>query len=68
MQQARRQDFAAGGDKNHKGANFLNTVLGVCSNWGAKHETGAQTLTSHPRWRQPCLCRLVGIRPYRKGL
>jgi len=31
-----------------RGAHFLNTVLDVCSNRGAKHETGAQILTSPP--------------------
>jgi len=33
-QQARRQDFAAGGAKNHKGGpNFFNTILNVYRNW-----------------------------------
>ena len=32
--QARRQDFAARGAKNHNGATFLNTILDVCSNPG----------------------------------
>ena len=47
--QARRQDLAAGGGqkpdggaKNRRGATFLNTVLDVCSNRGAKREIGGQ--------------------------
>ena len=46
--QARRQDFAAGGAKNHKGVHFLNIILDVCSNRGAKHEMGAQILNGGP--------------------
>jgi len=41
MNQARRQDLAAGGAKNHgRGPHFLNTILDVCTNRGAKHEWG----------------------------
>jgi len=43
--QARRQDFAAGGAKNHKGgAHFKNTILDVCSSRGAKHEMGGHKI------------------------
>jgi len=38
--QACRQDLAAGGPKNRRGAHFLNTVLDVCSNRWAKREMG----------------------------
>jgi len=43
--QTRRQDFAAGGNKNYKrGKYFLKTILDVCSNRGTKYEMGAQVL------------------------
>jgi len=38
--QARRQHFAAGGAKSHKGATFFNTISDVCTNRRAKHEMG----------------------------
>ena len=65
--QARRQDLAAGGGqkpggtkKQKVGPHFKNTVLDVCSNWGAKREMGGTDFkwgTGHhwpPRWRRPC--------------
>jgi len=41
-----------------QGGTFLNTVLDVCSNRGAKHETGAQTLTSPPAGDGPAYADL----------
>jgi len=49
--QGRRQDLAAAGGKNQKegpktrrGSHFWNTVLDICSNQGAKRETGGHRL------------------------
>jgi len=40
--QARRQDFAVGGAKNHNGVAFFNTILDVrMQQPGAKHEMGS---------------------------
>jgi len=45
LRQARRQVFAAGWASNHKGGpKFLNTIMDVCSNRGAKHEMGVRVL------------------------
>ena len=58
--QARRQDFAEGGGKTTKGAQFLNTILDVCSNRGVLHEmlgTNFEWGAGHhwpPLWRRPC--------------
>jgi len=49
LRQARRQELAAGGAKNQKGGpHFQNTVLGVCSNQGAKREMGGPGTTAPP--------------------
>jgi len=51
LSQARCQDLAAGRAKIQKvGPNFSNTVLDVCSNWGAKCEMGGPGTTGPPRW------------------
>jgi len=36
--QTRRPDFAEGGPKTKGGKDFLNTILDVCSNRGAKYD------------------------------
>ena len=60
--QARRQDLAAGGQKNRRsqkqevGAHFKNTILDVCSNQGAEREMGGHRFQMGvreplaPRW------------------
>jgi len=57
--QARRPEFNSRGDQKPKGGpHFKNTVLDVCSNLGAKRETGAQISNGGaghhwpPRWRR----------------
>jgi len=41
VQQARRQDFAAGGDKDHKGGtNFFKYTIGCMQQLGGEHEMG----------------------------
>jgi len=43
--QTRRQNFAAGGSQNYKGGkHFLNTILDVCSNWGARYKMATYIL------------------------
>jgi len=57
--QARRQDFAARGAKNHNGATFLNTILDVCSNPGPNMKWASHILNRRaghhcpPHWRRP---------------
>jgi len=51
--QTRRLDFAAGGTKTTRGKHFLNTILDVCSNLGAKHEMRAQILNGGARHHWP---------------
>jgi len=65
--QIRRQDFAAGGAKPQGWQHFLNTILDVWSNRGAKCEMGTHLFnegkgTIGPRWWWPCFyCTNTGL-------
>ena len=57
VQQARRQDLAAGGGvkTRREGLHFKNTVLDVCSNRGAKREMGGPGTTAPPAGDGPAV-------------
>jgi len=52
-EQARRQEFTVGGSKIIRGTIFLNTILDVYNNWGAKYKMGGRPPLA-PSWRRSC--------------